>query len=358
MDKAPKYVFLGFLVAVVGALVAIAVATRHGIGRPEPDLRGAGSTFVNPLMVQWSATYEKEEGGAPVAYLSSGSGRGIDRILAGSIDFACTEAPLTDEQMAKAREGGNELIHVPLVLGAVVPVYNLPEVSEPLRLTGPVLAGVYLGKVKRWDDDAIKGLNKGVADRLPAKEIIVVRRSDSSGTTHVWTDYLSKVSSEWKDKVGVGVEVKWPVGVAEDGNEGVAEKVRGTPYALGYAELTYAWRKDLDFALVRNRDGEFIRAGVRSVRAAAESLKEIPDDLRYSLTDAPGKGVYPICGTTWAVVPVKGQGAKGRRLVHFLRWAIDDGQKYAERLLYVPLPDALSARAGKQINRIVVKEGV
>jgi phosphate transport system substrate-binding protein len=221
MDTTPKYIFLSVVVVVIGLLAAIAIYTRPGPA-PEPPLQGAGSTFVYPLIVHWKNRYEKTEGGCKIDYEPGGSSDGIEQIIAGKVQFACTDAPLTDEQMVKTREAGGEVVHVPLVLGAVVPVYNLPGLFEPLRFTGPVLADIYLGNIKRWNEAPIKAINRGIAEQLPDKEIVVVRRLDGSGTTYIWTDYLSKVSDEWKKKAGFGVEVKWPAGVAEPGNEGVS----------------------------------------------------------------------------------------------------------------------------------------
>jgi phosphate transport system substrate-binding protein len=361
-DKVAKYLFWGFVLLVIGALVAIQLYTRPG-PPPEPPLTGAGSTFVAPLMIQWSGIYEKTEGGRKIDYRAFGSGDGIDWFIAGKARFACTDGPLTDQQLARARAAGGEVVHVPLVLGAVVPAYNLPKVTGPLRFTGDVLARIYMGekypgkeedKILKWDHPALKELNPNA--KLPGDDIVVVRRSDSSGTTYIWTDYLAKASAPWRSGPGVGLEVAWPAGVAASGNEGVAERVKQTPGAIGYVELTYAYRKDLAFGLVRNREGEDIRAGVGSIRAAADGLKEVPDDLRYSLTDAPGKGAYPICGTTWAVVRLSQPGAEGRHLVHFLYWATDEGQGLAEGLLYVPLPEALRERARRQIGRLKVEQ--
>jgi phosphate transport system substrate-binding protein len=303
-------------------LAAVAVAGGWGCGKtPKPPsaLVGKGSTFVYPLMVQWTNAYAKTEQGCKVEYAAVGSGSGIRGIIENSVDFACTDGPLTEKQLAEARAAGGDVVHIPLVLGAVVPAYNLGAVAEPLRFSGPVLADIYLGKIKKWNDRAIKELNPKVADRLPDAEIVVVHRSDGSGTTYIWTDYLAKVSKEWAEKVGVGVEVRWPVGVAEAGNEGVADRVDKTPASIGYVELTYALRRDLAFGLVQNRENEFVRAGPRSIRrAAANGLKDIPEDLRYSLTNAPGKGSYPVCGTTWAIVRVNPPAGKGHQLLDFL----------------------------------------
>jgi phosphate transport system substrate-binding protein len=358
METAPKYVFYGFVVAVLGGLGAMALYTRPG-RPPAPPLQGAGSTFVHPLMVQWDNAYEQKGEGCKVDYYPGGSGYGIDKMIAGKVHFACTDAPLTDDQMAKARQAGGEVVHVPLVLGAVAAVYNLPEISEPLRFTGSLLADIYLGKIKRWNEPPIKSLNPHLADQLPNREIIVVHRSEGSGTTYIWTDYLSKVSEEWKKKAGYGVEISWPAGVAAAGNEGVSEQVKNTPGAIAYVELTYAFRNDLPFGLIRNKAGQFVKAGTTSINAAAANgLTNLPEDLRYSLTDSPGKGSYPICGTTWAVVRLNQVWEKGMRreqLTDFLHWTTEEGQKYADLLLYVPLPDALRQRARAQIARIKVE---
>jgi phosphate transport system substrate-binding protein len=350
MENTPKYVFMGFLVLVVGALVALGLHGRRS-APPEATLRGAGSTFVYPLMVQWSANYQKAEGGCKLAYRSVGSGAGIRDAIANKVDFACSDAPLTDEELAQAREADGELVHVPLVLGAVVPAYHLDGLKAPLRFTGELLADVYLGKVTRWDDESLRALNPGV--ELPPKPIHVVHRSDGSGTTWIWVDYLSRVSPEWKRKVGVGTEVRWPTGEAAKGNEGVAEKVHKTPGAIGYVELTYAYRLDLAYGQVRNREGEFVKAGLPSITTAADNaLSRIPDDLRYSLANARGKGSYPVCGTTWALVRVPQPAAKRAQVVDFLRWATGPGQDSAVDLLYARLPPALVERAQRVIDRI------
>jgi phosphate transport system substrate-binding protein len=334
----------------VTLLCALAAAGCGG-GKEQPKkLVGKGSTFVAPLMVLWSNEYQKTEGGCEVDYSPFGSGAGIKAILERKVDFGCTDAPLTDEQIAQARAAGGEVLHVPLVMGAVVPAYNLPGV-EGLRFTGPVLADIFLGKIKRWDDKALKDLNPGAA--LPDRGIQVVHRSDGSGTTYVWADYLSKVSPEWKSGVGVGTEVAWPSGVGEAGNEGVANRVQNTAGSIGYVELSYAVRRELSFGLVQNREREFVKAGPSSVRQAARNaLSVIPEDLRFSLTDPPGKGSYPVCGTTWAVVYLRQPADKGRLLSDFLWWALDKGQEKADLLFYLPLPEPLLERAQKQLKRI------
>jgi phosphate transport system substrate-binding protein len=354
MESAPKYIFLG-LVVVLGSLIAALALHRGNQTPPEPPLQGAGSTFVYPLMVQWSSQYENKESGCRFGYRSAGSGTGIKLLLDKKVDFAASEAPLTDDQLAKIRQAGSDAVHIPLVLGAVVPVYNLPGVRQPLRFTGTVLADIYLGRIKKWNDKALSDLNTGVA--LPDEAIVVVHRSDGSGTTYIWTEYLSKASAEWKKAVGVATEVKWPAGLAEAGNGGVAEKVQKTSRSIGYVELTYAYRFDLPYGLVQNREKEFVKASLASVTRAADSaLVEIPDDLRYSLTGAPGKDSYPIVGTTWAIVHVRQPREKGRQLVDFLGWAVGNGQGSVEELLYARLPEALVERAKRKIDEIKIDE--
>jgi phosphate transport system substrate-binding protein len=340
------------VVKIVGLVLLTAALGCRGGSKDQPkQLNGAGSTFVYPLMVQWAAEYESSTDGCKVNYRSLGSSSGVKFMTQKKGDFGCSDGPMSDEQLALARDVGGEVLHIPLVLGAVVPAYNLPEVTEPLRFTGPVLADVYLGKIKRWTDKPLRDLNPGA--KLPDQAIDVVRRRDGSGTTYIWTDYLSKVSPEWKKKVGVGFEVKWPTGDNEVGNDGVAEHVKNTPGSIGYIELSYAMQKDVAFGLVQNRAKEFVKASLPGVRAtAANALMDVPDDLRYSLTDAPGKGSYPICGTTWAILYANQPAGKGKQLEHFLRWAIGEGQERVERLFYARLPDSLLARASKKIDQI------
>jgi phosphate transport system substrate-binding protein len=354
MSTVPRYVFLGLVVVVVGALVAMALQSQHD-KVPEPDLQGAGSTFVNPLMVQWASRYEGTESGCRVGYRSLGSGAGIKLLTERQVDFGCTDGPMTDAQLAGARAAGGEVLHIPLVLGAVVPAYNLPGLGTPLRFTGPVLADIYLGKIKKWNHPALRDLNPGV--ELPELPIRVVHRADGSGTTYIWTDYLTKVSAEWKKAAGTGILVTWPTGTAAQGNEGVADKVQKTRGSIGYVELTYAYQLDLAFGLVQNREKEFVRASLAAVTKAADNaLRDIPDDLRYSMTDAPGKGSYPIAGTTWAIVFARQPAVKGGRLVSFLQWATDAGQRQVEDLLYARLPEALAERARAAVEKIQLGE--
>jgi phosphate transport system substrate-binding protein len=334
----------------VAALLAAALGCSANRGDRPAGLRGAGSTFISPAMVQWAVYFERREGGCKVEYRGVGSEGGVRALTQKKVDFGRTDAPMTDAQMAEARAGGGDVVHVPLALGAVVAAYNLDGVKDPLRFTGPVLADIFLGKIKKWNDDALRTLNPNVP--LPDAEIRVERRRDGSGTTYIWTEYLSKVSPEWKQRVGPGTEVAWPTGDAEAGNDGVARRVRETPHSIGYVELSHAYREDLAFGLVQNRAGEFVKAGIRSVTAAGNSLTDLPDDLRFSLTDAPGKDSYPVCATTWAVAYVNQPSGKGHELADFLAWVISDGQELAEGLFYARLPEPLVARAMKKVNQV------
>ena len=323
-------------------------------GGGDKRLNAGGSTFVYPMMSTWADEYKKAKG-IEVNYQSIGSGGGIQQMTAKTFDFGCTDGPMNEEQLKKCREQGSEALHVPLVMGAVVPAYNLEEVKETLRFSGPLLADIFLGNVKKWNDKAIKELNPKVADQLPDKEIVVVHRSDGSGTTYVWVDYLAKVSPEWSKKVGVGTSVDWPAGIGQKGNEGVAGQVKRSPGAIGYVELIYALQNDMKFGLVRNKEGEYIEANLKSITAAgSSSLTDIPDDLRYSITDAAGKESYPISGTVWAVVYQKLPKDKGQAVVDYLRWVIHDGQKHCEGLHYATLPKGLVERADKKLDSIEV----
>jgi phosphate transport system substrate-binding protein len=301
-------------------------------------------------MTKWASVYEKEKG-PQIDYSSTGSGNGIQQMIAKTIDFGCSDAPLNQEQLDKARQAGGEVIHIPLAMGAVVPIYNLPDLDKPLRFTGPLLADIYLGKIKKWNDPGLREVNPDLT--LPELEISVARRSDGSGTTFIWTDYLTKVSPEWKDKVGVGTTVNWPVGSGDKGSEGMAGKVARSPGAIGYVELLYARQNNLKYGAVRNKEGQFVSASLEAVTAAAASgLTNIPDDLRYSLTDAPGSDSYPIPGTVWAVLYVNQQPPKGEQLVQFLRWATHEGQQQARDLGYAPLPSGLVERLERKLEQV------
>ena len=298
-------------------------------------LDGAGSTFVYPILAQWVKAYQRLHPGIEIAYDAVGSGRGISRMLARTVDFGATDGPMTDAELRHAR---TPIVHIPVILGAVVPAYNLPGVNGELKFTPAALAGIYLGTVKRWDDPELVRANPGL--RLPDRAISVLFRTDGSGTTYVWTDYLSKVSEAWKGKVGRNTSVNWPVGLGGKGNEGVAGLVKQTPNSVGYVELIYALQNKLPYGLVQNASGEFVKADLPSVTAAAGAFaKAMPADFRVSITNPPGKGAYPIASFTWLLVPASpGDPRKGRVIVDFLKWMLADGQKMTDALSYAPLP--------------------
>ncbi len=338
-------------IALLG-LFGVLAAGCSGKSGKEQRLNGGGSTFVYPMMSKWASEYDKAKG-TKVNYQSIGSGGGIQQMTAKTFDFGCTDGPMNEEQLKKAADTSGEVVHIPLAMGAVVAAYNLEEVKEPLTFTGTVLADIYLGKIKKWNDSALKELNPQAA--LPDKEIGVVHRSDGSGTTYIFVDYLSKVSPEWKKQVGVGTSVNWPCGVGQKGSEGVSGQVKRSPGSIGYVELTYALQNGIAFGKVKNKEGAAIKANLESVTAAAKgALAEIPDDLRYSITDAPGKEAYPISGTVWAVVYVNQPADKGQAVVDFLRWVTHEGQQYTADLDYARLPQGLIDRLEKKLDQVKV----
>lgn len=301
---------------------------------------GAGSTFVSPIMTRWALEYHKVHPDIQISYLANGSGAGIGLTLTGMVDFGGTDAPVTDAQLAQATF---KVSHFPVILGADVPAYNVPEVQTQLRFTGQVLADIFLGKIKNWNDPAIAAINPGV--RLPDRTIMVVHRMDGSGTTYIWADYLSKVSSEWKGKVGKGTALKWPVGIAANGNEGVSETIQKTVGAVGYIELSYAEKKKIAFGSVQNADGAFVSASISGIEEAADSVKEIPADFRVSISNAPGRNAYPIASFSWMLVPNHPKDPARKKIVmDFLAWIMTDGQRFAKELYYSPLPQDLTAR--------------
>jgi phosphate ABC transporter phosphate-binding protein len=331
-------------------LLMVSLVFGCGGSAGKPRLNGGGSSFVYPMMTKWATEYDTARG-VEVNYQSIGSGGGIQQMTAKTFDFGCTDSPMNEEQLQKARDTGGEVVHIPLVMGGVVPAYNLEEVKEPLIFTGPVLADIFLGKIKKWDDPALKKLNPKAS--LPDKLIGVVHRSDGSGTTYIWVDYFSKVSPAWKEKVGVGTSVNWPTGEGGKGNEGIAGRVKASPGSIGYIELIYALQNNISFGLVKNKHDKPIKANLQSVTAAANSaLKEIPDDLRYSITDAEGEASYPISGTVWAVIFVNQSPDKGKQVVDFLRWVTHDGQQHAEGLHYARLPQGLIERLDKKLDQV------
>jgi len=311
-------------------------------------MNGAGATFPYPIYSKWFEEYTKVDPEVRFNYQSIGSGGGIRQITERTVDFGATDGPMTDEQLQKAP---GELFHIPTVLGAVVATYNLPG-SPKLQFTGELLADIFLGKVTKWDDERIKTLNPSA--NLPSQPIIVVHRSDGSGTTYIWVDYLSKVSKEWAEKVGKGTSVNWPVGLGGKGNEGVAGQVKNAPGSLGYVELAYAITNKLPAAPIKNHAGRFVEATIESTTAAAAgAAANMPSDFRVSLTDAPGDHAYPIASFTWLLVyRDQANEAKGKALVKFLWWAAHDGQKYPSSLLYAPLPAPVVKQIEARIRQI------
>jgi phosphate transport system substrate-binding protein len=309
-------------------------------------INGAGATFPYPIYSKWFDAYIKVDPSVRFNYQSIGSGGGQKQILAQTVDFGASDGPMSDDNLSKAP---GKLLHIPTVAGADVVAYNLPG-NPALKLDADAIAGVFLGEIKKWNDPKIAALNPGVT--LPDQEIVVVHRSDGSGTTYIWTDYLSKISSEWKTKVGTNTSVNWPTGIGGKGNEGVAGQIKQTPGALGYVELIYAIQNKMPYAEVKNAAGKFVKPSLESITAAMATA-QIPDDFRFSITNAPGEGAYPICGATWLLVYEQQKDAtKGKKLVEFLKWSQKDGEKMAKDLDYAPLPEALQARVLKRINEI------
>ncbi len=321
-------------------LASVSFAACGG-GEPTVFLNGAGATFPNLIYQQWIIEYNQQVDGVELNYQSIGSGGGIRQFTDGTVDFGASDAPMSDEEMSAVN--GN-VLHVPTVLGAVVPTYNLPGVTEPIRFTPAVLADIFLGKITKWDDPRIASVNPGLT--LPAQDIVVVHRSDGSGTTFIWTEYLSKVSTAWQGQVGTGKSVNWPVGLGGRGNEGVTATVRQTPGALGYVELGYALLNNLPPGHVQNQAGNFIEPTIESVTAAASGAMNSmgPDtDFRVSLTNSPGANAYPIASFTWLLIRREdGDAAKAKALLDFVWWAVTEGAADAPALGYAPIPRALT----------------
>jgi len=336
---------------------ALVVSTLIGGLRPagaQVLINGAGATFPYPLYSKWFDVYTKVNSEVRFNYQSIGSGGGIKQLLNHTVDFGASDAPMSDAQLAKSPE---PILHFPTVLGAVVLTYNVAGLSAPLKLTGPVIADIYLGKITKWNDAAVAGLNPGVT--LPDQGIVVCHRSDGSGTSYIFTDYLSKVSPDWQKEPGKGTSVKWPAGLGGKGNEGVTALVQQTPGAIGYVELIYAINNKLPFATLRNHDGAWLVANLAGVTAAAAAdAAQIPGDFRVSITDAPGSDSYPLSSFTYLLVYThQADATKGKALVAFLRWMLTDGQQYAPPLQYAPLPSALVAREQAQIQKIILPGG-
>ena len=314
----------------------------------QTTLNGAGATFPNPMYSKWFSEYHKVHSDVQVNYQPIGSGGGIRQVTAGTVDFGASDMPMTDKQLQEAKA---KILNIPTVLGAVVPAYNVPGVTGEIKFTPEALAGIFLGKISKWNDKTITSANPGV--NFPDKDIVVVHRSDGSGTTYIFADYLSKVSSDWKSQVGSDTSVKWPVGLGQKGNEGVAGSIRQLAGAIGYIELIYAVENKIPYGSVRNSSGAFVQGSLESVTAAAASAPKMPADFRVSITNAPGKDAYPISSFTWLLIPAQSKDAsKGKILADFLNWMVTDGQQMTSALAYAPLPDNVVAKVKDAIRQV------
>ena len=319
--------------AAIAATLTVSAASVTLLAQSQ--INGAGATFPAPIYSKWFSEYGKLKS-VNINYQPLGSGAGIRQLTNQTVFFGATDGPMTVDQMQSAP---GKILHLPTVLGAVVPIYEVPGVNVELKFTGPVIADIFMGKILKWNDPAIAKLNAGV--KLPDMDITVVHRSDGSGTSYIFADYLAKVSPEWAKTVGVSTSVKWPVGLGGKGSEGVTGLVKQTPGSIGYVELVYALQNKIDFGLVQNAAGEFVKASIPSVTAAAAAaVKAMPKDFRVSITNAPGKGVYPMASFTWLLFYENPKDkAQGKAMVEFMKWALTDGQKFATALGYAPLPD-------------------
>lgn len=353
----PRLALVGLLVVMVLAMAGCGSQkesqSADQSGKPGPvNLNGAGASFPYPLYSKWIQEYKKVNPNVNIDYQSIGSSGGINNILKETVDFAGSDAPMKDEQLAKAP---GQIFHIPTVAGAVVIAYNLEGIGKGLKLTPEVITDIFLGNIKTWNDNRIASLNPDT--KLPDKDIAVVHRSDGSGTTNIFTDYLSKVSPTWKEKVGTGTSVEWPVGIGGKGNEGVAGTIKQTPGAIGYVELAYALQNNLPYAFIKNKAGKFVEPTLDTTTAAAAgAATTMPEDMRVSLTNPPGDNAYPIAGYTYLLV-YKDQKdkAKGEALGNFLWWAIHDGQKLAKELFYAPLPENVVKMAEAKIKQLNYK---
>jgi phosphate transport system substrate-binding protein len=326
------------ILAMIFALPALAQTT----------LNGAGATFPYPMYSKWFSEYHNLHSDIQINYQSIGSGGGIRQVLAGTVDFGASDGPMTDEQLSQAKV---KILHVPTVLGAVVPAYNVPGVTGEVKFTPDVLANIFLGKITNWNDKAIAASNPDI--KFPDQPIIVVHRSDGSGTTYIFTDYLSKVSQDWQGTVNKGTSVKWPVGIGGKGNEGVSGVIRQMQGGIGYIELIYAVQNKIPYGVVRNSSGAFVKASLDSVTAAAGSVKSMPSDFRVSITNAPGKDSYPISSFTWLLIPEKSKdAAKGKIIQDFLNWMLVDGQKMTSALTYAPLPASVVDKVKAEVKNV------
>jgi phosphate transport system substrate-binding protein len=334
------------------ASAAGVIALAAGVAAQQKiQINGAGATFPNPIYQKWFSEYNKLHPNVEINYQSIGSGGGIRQITNQTVFFGATDGPMTNDQLLAAP---SKILHFPTVLGAVLPVYNIPSVNAELKFTGPLLADIFLGKITKWNDPAVAKLNAGV--NLPGTDITVVHRADNSGTTYIWADFLSKVAPEWKAKVGVATGVNWPTGVGGKGNEGVAGLVSQTPGAIGYVELIYALQNKISYGSVQNMAGEFIRASEESVTAAAATAAgKMPADFRVSITNAEGKGVYPVSSFTWLLLYENPKDkAQAKVMLDFMNWALTEGQKFAGSLGYAPLPDPVIKLEMQALKKIKV----
>ena len=311
-------------------------------------LNGAGATFPYPMYSKWFSEYNKLHPDVQINYQSIGSGGGIRQVLNSTVDFGASDGPMSDEQLKQA---SFKILHIPTVMGAVVPAYNVPGVSGEIKFTPEALAGIFLGKISKWNDPAIAKSNPDL--KLPDQPIIVIYRADGSGTTFIFTDYLSKISKDWESEVGKGTSVKWRVGVGGKGNEGVAGQIRQQPGAIGYVELIYAVQNKITYGSVRNQAGNFVKASLEGVTEAAASAKSMPPDFRVSITNAPGKTAYPISSFTWLLIPQASKdAAKGKIIADFLNWMVTDGQKMTSQLSYAPLPESVVEKVKTAIKQV------
>jgi len=334
---------LGHRILLLSAGIALALPVMA-----QTTLNGAGASFPNPIYSKWFSEYNKLHPDVQINYQSLGSGAGIRQVLSGTVDFGASDSPMTDEQLAQAK---TKILHIPTVLGAVVPAYNLPGIGAEIKFTPEALAGIFLGKIQKWNDPALIQANPGV--KFPDKPIVVIYRSEGSGTTFIFTDYLSKISQEWSNSVGKGASIKWPTGIGDKGNEGVAGQIRQLEGAIGYIELIYAVENKITYGSVKNAAGNFVKASLGGVTEAAASVKNMPADFRVSITNAPGKTAYHISSFTWLLIPMQAKDPKkGKIIADFLDWMVTDGQKMTSQLSYAPLPASVVEKVKAAIKQI------
>jgi phosphate transport system substrate-binding protein len=337
------------IVKVLSLLAVLLAVAMFAAAAGQVLLNAAGATFPYPMYSKWFDVYHQAHPGIQINYQSIGSGGGIRQLIDKTVDFGASDGPMNDDQL---KQSSVPILHFPTVLGADVPSYNVPGVSAELNFTPEALAGIFLGKITKWNDPAITSANPGV--KLPSDDIVVVHRSDGSGTTYIWTDYLSKISPEWQKNVGKATSVNWPVGLGGKGNEGVAGLIEQTPDSMGYIELIYAIQNKIAYGRVKNSSGAFVKADLASVSAAAAATaKFMPDDFRVSITNPEGKAAYPIASFTWLLIPAKfADSAKRDAVKDFLKWMLTDGQQYCEGLSYAKLPKEVVAKETKAIALI------